>query len=105
MARTCGCVDGLAAGRFAEDAIEAFRTTGLAGIAALLLRKTVGAFGALCLVLEKPVPANTKHKQATKLSMRGYMLAPPLLYLCHSIRNQFYNKQKIVLIWDIGETT
>jgi hypothetical protein len=110
VARTCGCVDGLAAGRFAEGAIEAFRTTGLAAaflaaISALLLRKTVGAFGALCLVLAKPVPANTKHKQAAKLSMREYMPAPPLLYLCHSIRSQFCIKQKIVFIWDVGETT
>ena len=79
--------------------------TFLADVSALLPRKTVGAFGALCLVWAKPVPTKTKHKQAAKLSMRGYMPAPPLLYLCHGIRNQFCIKQKIVFVWDFGETT
>ena len=88
----------MAAGRAAECATDAFAVTGLAaaflaGVSALLPRTTVGALGALCLVWAKPVPADTRHRQAAKLSMRGYMpAAPMLLYFCHSIRNRACSK-------------
>ena len=96
----------MAAGRAAECAIEAFAATGLAatflaGVCPLL---TAGAFGTLCLVWAKPVPADARHRQAARLSMRGYMpAAPMLLYLCHGIRNQSCCKQKTVLAWEVSE--
>jgi hypothetical protein len=57
------------------------------------------------LVFANPVPAKARHRQAATLSMRGYMPASMLLYFCHSTRSRFHIKQKIVLVWDVGQTT
>jgi hypothetical protein len=92
-----------------EWAIEAFGAVGLAATfladdSAPLPRQTVGAFGALCLVWAKPVPANAR--QATKLSKKRDMRTLTLLYLCHGPSYQkpiLHSKKKSLWCGQLGQ--